>query len=192
MLIGPVFAREVATLPRRSRFFTYRSIYVSVLLVLIVTAWFLMTGTQNAPNIGDMSRFGTTLFRVLSFLQLALMLFFSAMFAASSVAQEKDRQTLVLLLLTQLNNSELVLGKLLASLLNILVMLIAGLPLFFIAMWFGGVTTQQILRVFVVTLVAVLVSGSLGSTLAFWREKTFQTLSLTVLTIVFWLFVLST
>ena len=188
MLIGPVFAREVATLPRRSRFFIYRSIYVSVLLVLIVTAWFLMTGTQNAPNIGDMSRFGTTLFRVLSFLQLALMLFFSAMFAASSVAQEKDRQTLVLLLLTQLNNSELVLGKLLASLLNILVMLIAGLPLFFITMWFGGVTTQQILSVFVVTFVAIFVSGSLGSTLAFWREKTFQTLALTVLTIVFWLF----
>jgi hypothetical protein len=41
-------------------------------------------------------------------------LFFSALLAASAVTQEKDKRTLVLLLLTNLNNSELVLGKLLA------------------------------------------------------------------------------
>jgi ABC-type transport system involved in multi-copper enzyme maturation permease subunit len=42
-------------------------------------------------------------------------------------------------------------------------------------------------RVFAVTLAAVLVAGSLGSTLALWREKTFQTLALTALLLVAWI-----
>ena len=38
-----------------------------------------------------------------------------------------------------------------------------------------------------VTLASVLVCGSLGSTLALWREKTFQALAMTVLALVLWL-----
>ena len=79
-------------------------------------------------------------------------MFFSALLAASAVAQEKDRRTLVLLLLTHLSNSELVLGKLAASLLSVLVMLAAALPLFMIAALLGGVSFGQIGRVFAVTL----------------------------------------
>ena len=40
---------------------------------------------------------------------------------------------------------------------------------------------------FAVTIASALVAGSLGSTLAFWREKTFQTLSITALVLVMWL-----
>ena len=45
----------------------------------------------------------------------------------------------------------------------------------------------QIGRVMAVTLATVLCCGSLGSTLALWREKTFQTLAMTVLVLVLWL-----
>ena len=79
------------------------------------TAWLLLAGTQVVRNLGDMARFGAMLFQILAPLQLALAIFFSALLAASGVAQEKDRRTLVLLLLTNLTNSELVLGKLLGQ-----------------------------------------------------------------------------
>ena len=103
------------------------------------------------------------------------------------MAQEKDRRTLILLLLTHLTNSELVLGRLLASLLNVLVLLTAALPLFALITLLGGVAPGQILRASAVTLASVLVCGSLGSTIAFWREKTFQSLALTVLAMMLWL-----
>jgi ABC-type transport system involved in multi-copper enzyme maturation permease subunit len=151
------------------------------------TAWLLLAGTQIVRNLSDMARFGAMLFQILAPLQLALAFFFSALLAASGVAQEKDRRTLVLLLLTNLTNSELVLGKLLASMLNVLVLLAAALPMFMITALFGGVSFAQIARVFAVTLAAALAAGSLGSLLALWREKTFQTLALTVLALVFWL-----
>ncbi len=187
MLIGPVFSREAVTAPRRARFYISRAAYVGTLLVLVCTAWLLLAGTQVIRNLGDMAHFGATLFQILAPLQLAIAIFFSALLAASAVTQEKDRRTLVLLLLTNLTNSELVLGKLLASLLNVLVLLAAALPLFMLTALFGGVSFGQIGRVFAVTLATAVAAGSLGSILALWREKTFQTLALTVLALVFWL-----
>jgi ABC-type transport system involved in multi-copper enzyme maturation permease subunit len=187
LFIGPVFTREIVTVPRRARLYVSRAAYVSALLVLMSTAWLLLAGTQIVRNLSDMARFGAILFQILAPLQLALAVFFSALLAASGVAQEKDRRTLVLLLLTHLTNSELTLGKLLASLLNVLVLLAASLPLFMLSALFGGVSFEQIARVFAVTLATAIAAGSLGSTVALWREKTFQTLALTVLALVFWL-----
>ena len=180
MLIGPVFTRELATAPRRVRFYAVPAVYVGGLLILMCTAWLLMIGTQQVRNVGDMARFGAALFQFLAPLQLVLAVFFSALGSASAV-QEKDRRTLELLLLTNLSNSELVLGKLLASMLNVLVLLAAGLPFFMLIVLFGGVSFEQILRVFAVTFVTALAAGSLGSTIALWREKTFQMLALTAL-----------
>ncbi|MHB1038219.1 MAG: ABC transporter permease [Pirellulales bacterium] len=187
MFVGPVFTRELVTAPRRVRLYVARAAYVSALLILASTVWLVLAGIQVVRNVGDLARFGATVFQILAPLQLAVMLFFSALLAASAVAQEKDRRTLDLLLLTRMSNSELVLGKLMAAMLGVLGALAAALPLFMISVLFGGISFGQIARVFSVTLAAAVVAGSLGSTLALWREKTFQTLAMTVLALVFWL-----
>ncbi len=187
MLLGPVFSREVVLAPRRGRTYVARAAYVAALLLLMSTAWLVLTGTQLVRDTGDLARFGAVIFQFLALLQAAAAIFFSALLAASAVAQEKDRHTLVLLLLTHLSNGELVVGKLAASLLGVLVLLAAALPLFMIAALLGGVSTGQIARVLAVTVACVAACGSLGSTLALWREKTFQALAMTVLALVLWL-----
>ena len=187
LLIGPVFTREVAIAPRRPKLYVARTSYGLALLVLMSTAWLVLTGTQLVRDVGDLARFGAAVFQILAPLQLALAAFFSALLAASEVAHEKDRHTLVLLLLTNLSNAELVLGKLLASLLSVLVALLAALPVFMLAALLGGVSYGQIARAMAVTLATVLCCGSLGSLLALWREKTFQALAMTVLGLVLWL-----
>lgn len=187
MFIGPVFAREATIAPRRPKFYIVRTVYPLGLLVLMCTAWLVLTGTQLVRDVGDLARFGAVVFQILAPLQLALAAFFAALLAASEVAHEKDRRTLVLLLLTNLSNTELVLGKLLASLLGVLVTLAAALPLFMLTSLLGGVSYGQIARVFGVTFATVACCGSLGSMLALWREKTFQAVATTVLTLVLWL-----
>ena len=174
-------------MPRRARHYVYRSVYVTALMILMCTAWLVLAGTQIIRNVGDMARFGAILFQILAPLQLTLVSFMAALSSASAVSQEKDRRTLILLLMTRLTNSELVLGKLTASLLNMLVMLAAALPVFMLTTLFGGVSFEQVWRVFAVTFATALVAGSLGSTLALWREKTFQTLSMTALMLLIWL-----
>jgi ABC-type transport system involved in multi-copper enzyme maturation permease subunit len=187
LFIGPVFTREAIVAPRRVRHFLTRGVYATALLLLIFTAWLVLTGTQRIVNVGDMARFGAVLFQVLAPLQLALMLFLAAIGSASNVSVEKDRETLVLLLMSRLTNSELVLGKLFASLLSLGVMLLTSLPIFMLIVLFGGTSFAQVGWTFAVTAAAVLTAGSLGCTIAFWREKTFQALALVALLIVFWI-----
>ena len=130
-------------------------------------AWLVLAGTQMVRNVGDLARFGATIFQILAPLQLAVLTFIAALSAASAVALEKDRKTLVLLLLTNLTNSELVLGKLLASIVNVLSMLAASLPMFMLLMLFGGISVEQVLRTYAVTLVTILAAASLGSLVAY-------------------------
>lgn len=187
MLIGPIFSRELVTTPRRPLHYIYRTAYAGGLFLLMVTAWLVMVGTQEVRTVGDIARFGSMLFQVLAPLQLALVTFLAAQSAASGVAQEKDRRTMLLLLMTRLTNHELVLGKLFASLLDVLVMLLAGLPVFVFMTLFGGISIEQVAKVFAVTLVTALAAGSLGSLVALAREKTFQSLAITSLVLVLWI-----
>ena len=187
MFVGPVFTREAVVAPRRARHYILRTVYAVSLLLLICTAWMILTGTQYIQNVGDMARFGSVLFQILAPLQLALILFLSAIQAASNIAVEKDRQTLILLLMSRLTNSELVLGKLFASLLNVGVMLLAALPIFMLVVLFGGTSFEQVGWTFAVTASTALAAGSLGAMVALWREKTFQTLALVAMVIVFWM-----
>ena len=187
MLVGPIFTRELVTAPRRPQHFVYRTVYGLALFVLMCTAWLVLAGTQIVRNVQDMARFGSMLFLILAPLQLALMTFLAALRAASTVSQEKDKKTILLLLMTRLSNHELVLGKLLASLLDVLVMLASALPIFMLLTLFGGVSLEQVARVFLVTLATVLAAGSLGSTVALAREKTFQALAMTALILVMWI-----
>ncbi|MBN1908153.1 MAG: ABC transporter permease subunit [Pirellulales bacterium] len=187
MFIGPVFTREIAIAPRRVRLYVARTVYVLALLGLMAIAWLMVTGTQRVEDVGDLARFGAMVFQTLGPLQLVVALFFSALLAASAVSQEKDRRTLDLLLMTNLSNSELVLGKLMASLLTVLVLLGAVVPLFVGLVLLGGVSFGQVGRLFGVTLASAVVAGSIGSTLALWREKTFQAVALTVMAILIWI-----
>ena len=189
MLVGPVFTREVTTTPRSWRHYLSRALYVSALFGLVLTAWLILIGSQQVRSLGDLSRFGSAVFALLAPLQMAMAVIFSALLTAAAVAQEKDRRTFDLLLMTNLSNAELVLGKLLASMLSVLVLVVAAIPLLMLITLLGGVSFGQVARVVAVTLTAAAVAGSLGSMIALWREKTFQSLALTALLLVFWVLV---
>ena len=182
-----MFTREAAVAPRRVSFYAARAIFVAAMFALTLTAWQLLVGSQRLESVGDLAWFGAAAFQILAPLQLAVAMPFAALLVASAVAIEKDRKTLDLLLLTSLSNSELVLGKLLAGMLSVIVLVVATVPLLMIIALLGGVSTGQILRVEAAVLASALLAGSLGSTIALWREKTFQALAMTALLLVLWL-----
>lgn len=187
MFVGPVFTRQAAIAPRRVWFYAARTLFVAALFGIVLTSWQLLVGSQRVENLGDLAWFGAAVTQILAPLQLAVALPFSALLVASAVALEKDRKTLELLLMTNLSNSELVLGKLLAGMLTVVMVCLATLPFLMLVALLGGVSTGQILRIEVVTLASAFVAGSLGSMIALWREKTFQALAMTALVIVLWL-----
>ncbi len=189
MSVGPIFEREVLTTPRRPGHYLMRSGFVAALLILFYSLRQATIGFQDIVFAGDVAAFSALTFRVFALLQLTLSLFFSTLFSASLVAQEKDRRTLILLLMTDLRNYELALGKLLASLLNVGVLLAVSWPVFCFLKLLGGVTWEQILWSQAIVGSATLAAGSWGCLVAFWREKTFQTIATSVLGVVLFLLV---
>jgi ABC-type transport system involved in multi-copper enzyme maturation permease subunit len=186
-MLGPIFAREWLTVPRRSRHYVMRTVYVGLLWVLGLTVWQATVGWDEVATLGDLARFGLLQFQILTNVQLTLVMFFAALSAASAITQEKDRRTFVLLLLTDLRNYEIVLGKVLGSLLQIVLFLLAATPVLCLNLLLGGVDGAQVVQALVVLGATGLAAGSLGGLIALWRDKTFQSLALTLLFLVLYL-----
>lgn len=180
-MIGPVFNREAVVAPKRSKTYLARAIYVLSLFVLLCTGYLVLAGTRSLTSASDLSRFGSGMFGLLAPLQLIVLSCQAAVGASSSVAQEKDRRTLLLLLMTQLSGREVVVGKLAASLLGTLSLLLAALPLFLSLTVFGGVSLSQVAAVYGVTAATIVFSATTGTVVGLWREKTFQAIAFTVL-----------
>ena len=180
-MFGPVFNREALVSPKRSKTYLARAIYVLSLFALLCTGYLVLDGGRSLVSSSDAARFGGGMFALLAPLQLLVLSSFAAAAAASSVAQEKDRRTLLLLLMTRLTGFEVVVGKLAATLLGPLSLLLCSLPLFLCLPLLGGVSPWQVGAVFAVTLATVVLAGSVGTVVALWREKTFQAIALTVL-----------
>jgi ABC-type transport system involved in multi-copper enzyme maturation permease subunit len=186
-VLGPIFNREFLTVPRRVNHYLTRAAYLGTLWIIGVTAWLATGGWWRPGTLGETARLGPLLFQILTYVELALFLFFAALSAASTVAQEKDRRTFILLLITDLRNDEIVLGKLLGSLLPIALLLAATFPLLMLLLLLGGIDPRQVWQAILIVAATSLAAGSLGGLIALWRDRTFQSLALTVLFLVLYL-----
>jgi ABC-type transport system involved in multi-copper enzyme maturation permease subunit len=180
-VLGPIFTRELVTVPRRTSHYASRAALLVLIVVLGATAWQATIGFTRAATLGEAARFGLLLFQIVVYVQLLLLIFFAALSAASAVSQEKDRRTFVLLLITDMRDYEIVLGKLLGSLLPITVLLLVSVPALALMLLLGGIGPTQVLQAAVVLLTTAFAAGSLGGLVALWRDRTFQALALSVL-----------
>lgn len=186
-MLGPIFVRELVTVPRRAGHYSGRMALIGLLLILGITTWQATIGFAREATLGESAAVGLLLFQIVAFVQLLLTLFFAALSAAGAVAQEKDRRTFVLLLLTDMRDYEIVLGKMLGALLPILIQLLVTAPVLALLLLLGGIDPEQVLQTVLVLLAAAVAAGSLGGLVALWRERTFQALALAVLFLVLYI-----
>jgi len=183
--IGPILARELLTNPRKPRHFILRSTYVAIFFILMWTAWQAVAGFSQVERAGDYAHFHTVLFTMLVRLEVVLVLFFSSLYGTSSLSHEKDRRTLVLLMMTRLKDGEIIVEKFLTGMLQVGTLVLTALPAYALLLLLGGVSVAQLLEAYAVTLGAALLANAIGVLIAAWREKTFQSVALTLLSIVF-------
>ena len=186
-MLGPIFMREVVTVPRRSGHYSGRAALIGLLAILGVTTWQATIGFARDATLGEAAAFGLLLFQIVAIVQLLLTLFFAALSAAGAVSQEKDRRTFVLLLLTDMRDYEIVLGKMLGALLPILIQLLVTAPVLAMLLLLGGIDPEQVLQAVLVLGASAVAAGSLGGLVALWRERTFQALALAVLFLVLYI-----
>jgi ABC-type transport system involved in multi-copper enzyme maturation permease subunit len=123
-----------------------------------------------------MAKESTRAFRVVSYVQLALVCFLSPVFAAGAITQERDSQTYNILISTPLSNAQIILGSLLSRLYFIVVLMFSGLPIFGVTMIYGGVTSEEILINFLVASGTALITASLAIAISVIRIGTRRTI----------------
>lgn len=183
-MVGPILARELLVTPRRPRFHVLRSAYLGLFFVLMWTAWQVIIGFQRVQRPGDLAEFHSILFQFMAFGQLGLVLFAASLAGAGTITYEKDRRTFVLLLITRLYDWEIIVHKFLCGLVHVVGLVLTMLPLFMLLVLLGGVSFAQLAQVYAVTLGAAVLGCACGVLIADWREKTFQSVALTILAVV--------
>lgn len=157
---NPVFVKELKLRFRSFKSFSGLMFYLSVLCIFI--AGFLLLTTEFTGKGFFRPETSFMMFAVLTILQMALVLFITPSLTAGAISSEREKQTLNILLTTTQSSTQIVIGKLLSSVSFLVLMLVAGLPLYSLVFLFGGVSPSQLVSIFLFYLVTVVAIGSIG------------------------------
>ncbi len=158
---NPILVRVVHGASRRPRHAWLRFAYLAILLLVVLFSLSsYMTGTN--ASLSELAKGASRTFAWASMTQLALMSFLAPIFTASAITQERDAQTFNILLSTPLSSAQIVFGSLMSRMYFLLMLLVAGLPIFLVTMVYGGVTTGQILESFAISCATAMITGALA------------------------------
>ncbi|MGG2084740.1 ABC transporter permease [Lysinibacillus pakistanensis] len=157
---NPVLVKELKLRFRSFKSFSGLMFYLAVLCIFIAGFLLLTTGFTGRGFFRPDTSF--MMFAVLTILQMALVLFITPSLTAGAISSEREKQTLNILLTTTQSSTQIIIGKLLSSVAFLVLMLIAGLPLYSLVFLFGGVSPSQLISIFLFYLVTVVAIGSIG------------------------------
>jgi len=100
-------------------------------------------------------------------------------FTAGSISGEREKQTLDVLLTTKMSPWEIVKGKFFSSIMQILMVMVTGLPIFALVFIYGGISFFQMLAVLLVIIAGSMYMASFG---VYFSAALKKTLNATVLT----------
>ncbi|HEV3231542.1 MAG TPA: ABC transporter permease subunit [Candidatus Dormibacteraeota bacterium] len=162
LLWNPIVEKEL-----RSRMRTWRAPCTITLFLFALgaagyVALLAAVAFSSATGGGYSGAAGPGIFGTLTVCELILILFIAPALTAGAISGERDRQTLDLLLVTPVRPVSIVLGKLIASLAFVVLLILLSVPLFSFVFLFGGVALDQLLSAVLIGLVTALVLGSFG------------------------------
>lgn len=157
-LRNPVLINELKVRMRANRSAWVITAYLLILGGVALTFIYMLTGQERRYD-PEQTRM---IFMMLSVLQLGMVGFFTPGLTAGVISGERERQTLSVLMTTNLTATKLILGKWLASLSFMIFLVITSIPLYGIVFLFGGIAPKQIFEVFAFYLITMLAVGSLG------------------------------
>lgn len=135
-MLNPILASSALRRMRSVRTIVIIGVYVAVLMALLCLGMstFIFGSTFD---INSMSA-GITTYCLLMAAQFALIVLVAPAMTAGSIAGERERQTLELLLVTNTGSLSIVFGKLMESFAFLALLIFSGLPVMCLTMLLGG------------------------------------------------------
>jgi hypothetical protein len=136
--LGPVFAFEACLIVRRWQVYAGRAVLVVGLLAAMAVIW-LSRGSAEFASIADLAQVGRSFFSAMINTEMVLVLLVAPAAAAGAICYDKARGGLAIVMVTDLSNAEIVLGKLAARLVTLIGIIVCALPVLALATLLGGV-----------------------------------------------------
>ncbi len=152
-IFGPVLYYEMVRAGRRGRVFLLRSAYALFVFLLLLWIWSISSrgyGTRTDQT-RELARLAETFFYTFAIVQFCFVILLTPGYVAGCIADDKERRTLEFLLATDLANREIIFGKLVARIGNLLLFLLTGLPVLSLIQFFGGIDPAILLMTFAAT-----------------------------------------
>ncbi|MDF2840116.1 MAG: hypothetical protein K0Q99_888 [Clostridia bacterium] len=177
MMMNPVLLKELKV---KMRSWKAAGIIGGYLFILAAVALFITYANANDMYSSTINpQFSIGAYSGIAVIQFILILFIAPALTAGAIAGEREKQTLDLLLCTNLAPRSIVIGKLLASMSHILILIIASIPMFSIVFLYGGISVLEIAQLFGFYIVTAIMAGSIG---IFFSTYVKRTIAATVLT----------
>jgi ABC-type transport system involved in multi-copper enzyme maturation permease subunit len=173
---GPVFAYEWLAGSRRWQGYALRSLFVLMLLAALVVVRTSGNEIRGATTIRALARVGGQFYVAVIGTQLTLVLLAAPAATAGAICLDRARGTLAHLLVTDLSDGEIVLGKLAARLVPVLGLVGCTLPVLSLLTLLGGVDPMALLGAFAVTLGTAVLGCCLALAFSLWAGKTHEAL----------------
>ncbi len=183
-LFGPIFDKELRVSSRRRRNYLLRFVYILSLSIFILFAWYSILGIRSSGSsvflVSRLSQAGRQIISTIVWFQFIAAQVISIVMLSSSVSDEIHRGTLAVLMTTPINSFQIVTGKLLSKLLQLMLLLAISLPLLAIIRIFGGVTWEYVASSVCITLSATFLAGALSLLLSITYRHAYTVILVTV------------
>lgn len=155
---NPVLQRELLVNLRKPRAFGLLLMYQVLLAAVVYFAW----PTDNVRlDLSDSSS-SSVLVDLVFLGQYVLAALMAPSFAAGSIAGEKERMTYEMLLASPIRPESIVLGKLVAALTHLAILIFASLPIVMLCLPLGGVSFYEVLAAYLALIASVITFGMIS------------------------------
>ena len=164
-LTGPIFGKELRISSRRGRNYVLRCAYVALLTVFVVVVWLDQARRVSASGLYSASRMaeaGKRIVIIIVWFQFCATQLLAIIMLSTSINDEVYSRTLGVLMTTPITSYQIVNGKLLSKLLQLVLLLAISLPLLAIVRIFGGVPWDYVISSLCITLTAATLVGSVS------------------------------
>ncbi len=155
---NPVLQRELLVNLRMRRAFVLLFAYVGLLGVVVYAAW-PQADRIDLTRTPEEARLLVNMFFLGQYALLSLM---APSFAAGTISGEKERKTYEMLLASPMRPGAIVVGKLLASLSHLAVLVFCSLPIVMLCLPLGGVHYSEVLATYVAMAASVTTFGMIS------------------------------
>lgn len=174
--LGPVFFYETVMNARRWQVYALRALFVAVLLIGFVVVWLTNLAesgqfSRTGVTLQQMSEIGEELFYAIAGIQLSVVLLAAPAATAGSICMDRARGTLLHMLVTDLSDVEIVLGKLFARFAPMIGVIACGVPVAALGGLLGGIEFGALAGAFAVSLALALLGCALALAVSVWVAK---------------------